>query len=474
MVDKKIEEDLSRRIESSIIKNSLNASKFIFIDSLANLPNSIFISSEEIKIELARTNGFTAHTKNTNFLGLHPEKISATVITSIGMALFAHGHHVEAAEVIGKFLENSIYVNDYSFCFMAARCLARANKYIQATELAERVLINDEQLLSFHALLLPLWTEKNMSESEVDLCVCTAKRMAHTLRDRGEKIQASTIYYNLGNMLRKSDLRSAFSNYNKAAKMNSNYFARAYFWREIAGIAFLKKRYTSSVAFYRRSIELENDQTTRLLYADALAFAGHYADSLQELRKSLPEEIGQDHAEWYLKEKAIDFLISFLSLSKQNRVQSNFHGIQDPAALDDKMIRIICMKSLELDALCANSWFNLGGVFYREGSTELALNCFLISALIEPSDIDAWTNAAGLALMSQNPTDAYMTLVCAYWFNGGEFLEKVAERLPSNGTEFLIEFSRAMAFLKRTESSTLLRIHGSDNNWDSYDIPSAH
>lgn len=471
---KEIEEDFSKRIEYSIIKNSLKASRLIRIDSRNDLPNNISISSKEIKIELARTNGFTAHTANVGFFSLTTDEISSTVMTSIGMALFAHGHHIEAAEIIQKFLEHSIYVNDYSFCFMAARCLARANKYVQATELAERISNNEKQLLSFHALLLPLWTEKNMSESEVCLCVDAAKRIARILQSKGDSVQASTIYYNLGNMLRKSDLRNSFSNYKHAAKINSEYFERSYFWREIAGIAFLKKRYASAVFFYKRSIDLEDDKTTRFLYADALAFAGRYAESLEEITQSLPDEIDQDHVEWYLKSKSVSFLISFLSITRQTRVKSNFHDVPEPKKLNDKTIKTICMKSLELDAMCALSWFNLGGVFHREGKAELALNCFLTSALIEPCDIESWANAAAIAFMEQQIIDASMVLICAYLFNGGDFLEHMSGRLPSNGADFLLEFSKAMAFVKRTENSALLRIHGPNNTWDSYDIPSTH
>jgi len=103
----------------------------------------------------------------------------------------------------------------------------------------------------------------------------------------------------------------------------------------------------------------------------------------------------------------------------------------DPKSMTENEIRSVCNRALQLDALCPLAWFNLGGVAQRAGDAEVALDAYLIAALIQRGDVESWANAFAIALNAAkaasqpienaDPT-AVLAIVAGYRANGEDFL----------------------------------------------------
>jgi tetratricopeptide (TPR) repeat protein len=218
----------------------------------------------------------------------------------------------------------------------------------------------------------------------------------------GDRPGAATAHYNLGNYLRGSrHFRLAFHHYRKAAEYDPGYLDRKYFWRELAGILFESRRYRMAVQFYERAINLGEEGECRALYADALMFVGKYRKSQEAFDAYLSSASDAD-PEWCLKAWALRGLRSMLGCDEQKRqmvaaiklVPSDINLVPDEAKQKLK-------EALRHDALCGLAWFNLGVLEYQTGNRDDAFISFLMAALIQRNDVEAWCNSIALGIFSK-------------------------------------------------------------------------
>jgi hypothetical protein len=117
--------------------------------------------------------------------------------------------------------------------------------------------------------------------------------------------------------------------------------------------------------------------------------------------------------------------------------------------MPDDELRAVCNDALRVDALCALAWFNLGGAANRAGESEEALYSFLIAALLEPGDIEAWANVIGTSINAtvERPVDgaattALLAIAAGYGANGEDFVLHLAERVKETGREGFVAMIR--------------------------------
>lgn len=431
-------------------------------------PHSVRISDERIEVKVGGAHGFTLHTPH-GYAGTDADSsLHYDIMLGIGLALDRHGHPVEAADIIAPSVANARLPYKLETAVALARCLARANQMHQALEISERFFGDDSTVNAAQVFLIPLLAgQRGLSTCERDFAVRVLGRIAADVERRGDNVRASVLRYNTASLLRgMKRYREAIRDYRTAARLDERYLDRAYFWRELAGVLFLSRRYVLAASLYERSLALEDNRLTSFLHADALMFSGRYGEAEAIFERNLESPVQPDDAEWALKSFALSWLREQTGIDQQHRRRPIPLDAFQPANLEEVEIEEICRRALEFDALSALAWFNLAGV-HRTGSAETAARCFLLAALIVPWDLEAWGNVVALAMQTRDSDLFGHALCAAYQINGEEFLGHIADRVPENRDEFVDMLAQAVDQLpSRSERFTLLRTHYGAAGWD--------
>jgi tetratricopeptide (TPR) repeat protein len=205
----------------------------------------------------------------------------------------------------------------------------------------------------------------------------------------------------------------------------ADYKQRSYFWGELGGLLFLDGRFSTAARFYERAYTLEPSDDIGCLLADAALFAGKYELAAGLFKKHARGE--PEHAEWRVKGFAATLLVDGMSLGIQRR---------DPVAAASIMAEgyestECCLRALQLDALYALAWFNLGVTAAGLGRREEALRDFLLSAAISNVDWEAWCNVVILSAGLGNTTLFTDAILVGHFFGADAFLTELHARVLS-------------------------------------------
>ena len=201
-------------------------------------------------------------------------------------------------------------------------------------------------------------------------------------------------YYSIGNFYRaRNDRTLAFAHYNQARKLRPIYLETGYFLSELGGLLFLSGRYKASAkAYWVAATKSTDDPTVVFLLADALLLAG-FVDAAAScfeqamVRCSAPRM----RLEAKLKIMICHHLIEATGLPVVPRRRNaaalllNADGHDLPSYLEN--------LSREVDAINPLARFNLGVSRACEGDQHAALYHFLLCAITQPHDVEAWANA---------------------------------------------------------------------------------
>jgi tetratricopeptide (TPR) repeat protein len=192
--------------------------------------------------------------------------------------------------------------------------------------------------------------------------------------------------------------------YNKAAKCDPNYLKRSYFLSELAGILFLNGRYTLASKYYDQAIQSGAGGTCIALNADSLMFSGSYKRS-QELFESYLQSNPEGASEWDLKLFVLKFIGANLKIDSQKRkIKDAIKLLDNCKSLSDDQMSAAITTALENDALCGLAWFNQGVLALQSTNKNDALIPFLIEALVNNWDVEAWCNALALSIFPSGAT----------------------------------------------------------------------
>jgi len=246
--------------------------------------------------------------------------------------------------------------------------------------------------------------------------------------------------YNLGNFYRARNCPNlAIQNYLSARKNDRSYYSQDYFFGELAGVLFGMGKFTFASIFYRKAVELDGEKDWRPLYADALLFAGRYSEALSMFKAYL-SNTKKPSAEWRLKASCLKSVISTYKIGSQDRNQELALGLADHGKPDGADAEDDLRKALNTDLLCGLAWFNLAQLRLRSSDLDDAAICFLVCALLQPSDLEAWVNATLLGFNKSLPVEMFALTICAaYDVNGDHYLEALYENIESQDRPGLLE-----------------------------------
>jgi tetratricopeptide (TPR) repeat protein len=352
-------------------------------------------------------------------------------------------------------------------CAMAiGQTLGRANHQATLIALAEDTLDRGliDQAMLFIVTLFGM--HRRLSVPERLLGADAMVRFADKMRDRGEVKIAAQMQYNAGSLFRDIGAhRRAIHIYRKAAAIDPSYLERSYFWQEIAGMLFMKGRWSLSAKLYRRALELEDSDETAFLLADALFFSGEFAEAHQIWGKRL-DTLTEETAIWFLKLRAADIILGTLRVERQRRQPKAALAAFTDDITTDAQIELACARALQLDPLCNLAWFNLGGVRVRAGNMQAAAMSYVVAAVTADWDVQAWGNLIAAADRCGDATLKMTAEIAGSVQRRHSLVSEMAGRVPDDAAERYAELmTDVVDELPQPWKRATLRDHGRDGRW---------
>lgn len=412
------------------IRRLANATGFVLVGGVGSsiVPSAdVLISRNVLNVSLAGITGCTVHGLAKMGRQETADTLHSVVFLCLAVSLDQIGHHNLAAQIATKFEEELLAFGNIEVGSLLAGALFRTGDFERAMRLSEALIDQDPsgfaEALTHVAALLAV-NEK------------TSDRHRRFLQDRikahiveGDPVGLGVAHYNMGNYLRrKKQLAWAFHHYRKAQEHAPTYLEKGYFLREFAGILFTGRRFSFAAEFYRRALEFGETGLCEGLFADALMFAGRFAEA-RERFKNFNEASAVPNEEFLLKEIVLSDLIKFLGNENQNRQPAHARmcgAIDDTQDLDSNIESLeACLK---IDALSGLTWFNLGVLYGKIRNHDEAAMAFILAGLSQTNDVEAWRNAFLEVFNSRRSSQLLIIVVLtAHFFVGAEFMEDLEE-----------------------------------------------
>lgn len=469
----------------SIVRNAARSLSDII--SFSTTPDDemtpkIKITKDLIEIHLSGVFGCTFHISSKNYSKERIKHLPHDVLIAISLALHGLGHDNIAADIANEHILSSSLFKNFKILLPIISCFTASRRIDEALKIAKQYLeLYDYDPSIYMVFSLPAFRKAKMTDSEFQ-----AFKELHLIAiDKAKKAgfmeSAANCCYNLGNYMRGrgrdwSDKREALKYYLLAAKYDPNYRKRTYFWEEVAGIFFGLDKFSFSEKFYNKAIELGASANCMALRADALMFAGRYKDA-KKLFEEYANKTDEVDSEWILKLWVLDELIRIVKIEKQTRNPLKAMQIADlrgiPSEEKEKRLEL----AFEYDGLCGLAWFNHGVQKKLNKEHQETLISFLIAGLVQPNDIEAWSNVLFCAFNCPE----YVWLIphvvsTAYFVNGEEFLghfsQIVEEKdLPREAKTEIINIIGAIMheFSKSKEQRPIIRLFNPDGTYKMID-----
>lgn len=253
--------------------------------------------------------------------------------------------------------------------------------------------------------------------------------------------------YNLGNALQNSGLwEEAVIAYQRAATRDASYLQRPYFHAELAASLFEAGQYMEAAESYRAAYALKPDVDLHWRRGDALFHSGQFEEALRELddwaKESGVEREKENAREDQPIRDAYQILLHSLvrvllqewcvpkvvtEVEAGNAVHEQLKKM--PLVAEEAECRRILAPFIRAAPLDPTLMFNAGLYAHRCGVDELAVNCFLASALRNRQDAVAWINATASAIKAKNATLVMLLVTAAYFYIGEDLIEGLFKTL---------------------------------------------
>jgi tetratricopeptide (TPR) repeat protein len=467
-------------IQISLKKIQASVSEIVNISTKRPEKETFKISFREDKIIIGirRKASFTLHIEKSYYRKTEPDNVAKDILVAIAIYLDSIGYTHEACELAAKYYVNSIVAKSDYWTIIVASLFMRARRFSDALDVAEQ-LQERRPLLAQTFAITACAKFSNLSKVEFaryERLLSNALRLAK--KQRASK-ETAFCHYNLGHYYRsrgKKYLKRALRHYKLAKKYDESYGQREYFWRELGGIYFESDMFSMSARCYKMALDLgiEDKAKADLVKArraDALMFAGKYSEA-KGLFGIYLSEADETYDEYCLKRSAMKILTEKIGIRDQKRDPEAATKIAEKEKSDYRSL----YKAIEKDALSSLAWFNIGVGANLAGKREEAFFAFLMAALINRCDLEAYFNCIKLWFGLKYELHLFIHIVrFAYWVNGVSFFEglklNLAMSMPTRPSQDIDSFvTMAMDFVieivkevKRGKGSVEMRVHFGDS-----------
>ena len=247
-----------------------------------------------------------------------------------------------------------------------------------------------------------------------------------------DEMSLGVLHYNYGNLLKTSAKPlEACKNFKKALRLNPHYCKEDYIFKELGGVLFELQRYGIASKCYEYGLSIKYDTNTTALYADSLMMKGEYELAQKEFHKYFNDSSSVEF-EWILKNTILDYIIGKYKICSQIR---SYDKAMNTYALKNIGKNLVSkndlINALTIDALSPLAWYNLGNIFAKEENYEDAMYGFLICALMNRTDTEAWFNSFITAWNSNNLHLVEPIIQVGYRFNQEKFITSIYDFLDA-------------------------------------------
>lgn len=219
--------------------------------------------------------------------------------------------------------------------------------------------------------------------------------------------------YNLANSYRNNiELYEASKYYQLARKYEPDYINRYYWWYEYAGVLFLSNHFKLAELFYKKSYNIgkqSNFPLIHLLIGDSLFKQYKIKEAVEEYEKFSANATDHLYFEAYFKILVCIYLIE-LSYDK------DLFNVSESNMLVEAGIKntdINCFfEATQKYPLNSDAWFNAGVYNNEIKEYEKAFLQFLVAAVLNDDDKEAWKNCF---LLSMNLRDTQSQTYILYY-----------------------------------------------------------
>lgn len=415
-------------------------------DTLLNIE----LSNDKLSINLIDLSACTFHRIFDRKKDQFSEDIAKDILLGIGIILFNLGHVERLAEIIFKNnLEDSLILREE----ILEHCLPQLiqSSYVNdVLKLIDNIYENIESTKLRAAIdLTTLFSRGSKNESTKEAVEYFLNGRLNKAIEKKDDSLIGIAHYNLGNFYKGvNENRKAIYHYIRAKRFEPIYLKQDYFFTELGGLFFEQTYFKFSAKLYRVAVELGADIKVKALLGDALLYSGEYSQSINTFEDYLRTLNDNEHPilEFQLKYLCISEIVEEEGIEKQIRKTVQSSKVADISKIDDpNEIEKRLKSALELDLLSPLAWYNIGVKKEKEKEYEEGFFAFLMCALINRFDLDAWVNAT-LCSLNCKDTPYYLgyTVLGGISLNGEDYLELLYKEVEKQQPEFLSTLSNAI------------------------------
>lgn len=430
---------------------------------------TIRVAADELRVELPRGKRMVLHTKKRNLADVGDEVVAALAFVLVAGALVDSGHVDIASKLTSEYAPDVGSLLPAGLLPRLGRGLNAAGQFAGAVTLATVLVERGLPAEFLDPLVTPsfLFPERVPPQDSESLLSALEKWTA--LREREDEEAGAIARYNLGRHFGRTPERAkdAVRAYGMAARKRPRYRTHSYFWRELGAILFEARHFRWSARCYERALAISSDAHAQGRYADALSHAGDYAAASHEFRKYLDAPV-EDEPVWELHAATLPLVREMAGCDTQRREPEKALAVFSEEAMSnigpDAQLAL-CRTALKTDALCGLAWYNLGVTAQAARDHDRAFQYFLVAALHQRWDVEAWANAILEGLQGTSSPLFIATVIVGYRIHGSELRREFARkvRAGSSRAEELIEgFTSLLAAVPELEEDREIRLHGLD------------
>jgi len=382
---------------------------------------TITITNDTLSTNILGVSGCYLHSIN-KIVYKDTKSFMGDIFTALSISLIHFKKGFNAIEILDSIVEEAPILENTQIAVPVIQQYIAVGKADKAFEIWKDIPSKNKTELNNIQFQLLLMHTQNTNAYESYL----KDEIANTKNE----ISLGVLHYNYGNLLRTNGKPlDAFINFKKALKLNPHYNKEDYIFKELGGSLFELQRYVIASKCYKYGLSIKPDTNTIALYADSLMMSGKY-DLAQENFHKYFDDCEKVEFEWALKDTVLDFLLQKHKITSQVRSYNkamNTYALKNIGKKDITENDLIDV--LQIDALSPLAWYNLGNIFSKKEEYEDAMYGFLICALMNRTDKEAWFNSFIAALNSKNLQLIEPIIQVGYRFNQEEYITLIYDFL---------------------------------------------
>lgn len=418
--------------------------------------------------------------------GAEGEQLAVDLMALCGAGFARWGQNDLAARIATTFYAESTLVADPDAALLFAGAMTAARRLPESLAIAEEIdagAASPETNTSFLFTLTPRRHTPSLTDTEKVAYVEAIEARIRRREEAGEAIAASRDALSLANHFRHEVKgEAAVSFYERAAELDPGYLQRVHYWHELGGAYFFAGRPLDAAKAYAKAFGLDGDAWDQILRADALLYAGRYAESRDAMQEAIPEiDSFQRGAEYPLKLLLLDFLLE-RGIAQQERDLMEAKALFEQAFAGDQAVPDpdLLWQVIDVDGLNPFAWWNLAVAAEEAGDYETAGLRFLYAAIGSPLDVDAWARSILHLIRAEvDATLSAMVVVTADRLTTGKAIPTVnkiaSEALTPEARVALVDDMRKLVadVADPRKDGLELRIVGSGAEVESVEVPGA-